>query len=387
MMATRRDYYEILGVKKSASLEEIKKAYRSLALQYHPDRVPEDKKKEAEEKFKEISESYAVLSDSQKRALYDQYGHAGVDQRYSTEDIFRGADFSSIFEDLSGFGFGESIFESIFGDSGFDLFGGGGGGRSRRARRGRDLEFETEINLEEVDTGIEKVLNVPRYELCKKCQGSGEKPGAKKATCSQCRGKGQVTVSSGFFNLTQTCPQCRGAGRIITVFCPECNGQGRTKATRKIHIKIPAGIENGSHLRVRGEGEEGQAGKGDLYVLVHVNQHSVFDRHGQDILCEISIPMTKAILGGEAKVPTLDGNVNMKIPKSTQGGKIFRLAGKGLPSVRSNTRGDQLVKVNIITPENLTRDQANIIEEFAKARGEEVEKVTSFSEKIKKVFK
>lgn len=385
-MTTKRDYYEILGVKKDASLDDIKKAYRSLALQYHPDRVPTDKKKDAEEKFKEISEAYAVLSDSQKRALYDQYGHAGLDQRYSTEDIFRSADFSSIFEDLAGFGFGENIFESIFGDSGFDLFG--GGRSAKRARRGRDLEFETEISLEEVNSGTEKVLNVPRYELCKNCRGSGEKPGSKRNTCSQCRGRGQITVSSGFFHLTQTCPQCRGEGKIVTAPCPECNGQGRTKATHKIHVKIPAGIEHGSHLRVRGEGEEGHAGKGDLYVLVHVRPHSIFDRHGQDILCEVSIPMTKAILGGEAKVPTLDGSVEMKIPKGTQGGKIFRLNGKGLPSVRSgSSRGDQLVRVNVQTPENLNREQVHSIEEFAKLRGEEVDNVSSLGEKIKKVFR
>ncbi len=384
-MTTKRDYYEIIGVKKSASLDEVKKAYRGLALQYHPDRVPEDKKKEAEEKFKEISEAYAVLSDSQKRALYDQYGHSGVDQRYSTEDIFRGADFSSIFEDLTGFGSGDSIFGSIFGDSDFDLFG--GGGRTRRAKRGRDLEFETEISLEEVNSGAEKVLNVPRYELCKKCQGSGEKPGAKKTACSQCKGKGQVVVSSGFFHLSQTCPQCRGAGRIITAFCPDCNGQGRSKVTRKIHIKIPAGIEHGSHLRVRGEGEEGQTGKGDLYVLVLVRQHTTFGRHGQDVLCDVTVPVTKAILGGETKVPTLNGSVKMKIPKGTQSGKIFRLAGKGLPGMRSSSRGDQLARINIEIPTNLTKEQNRIIEDFAKSRGEEIDEASSFSDKIKKVFK
>lgn len=387
-MSTKRDYYEILGVKKSASLDEIKKAYRGLALQYHPDRVPEDKKNESEEKFKEISEAYGVLSDAQKRALYDQYGHAGVDQRYTTEDIFRGADFSSIFEDLAGFGFGGGIFENIFGgEGGFDFFGGrGGGGRGRRARRGRDLEFETEINLEEVNEGVEKVLNVPRHELCEHCQGSGEKPGSKKTTCAQCRGRGQITVSSGFFNLTQTCPQCRGEGRIITAYCPKCNGQGRTKITRKIHVKIPAGIEHGSHLRVRGEGEEGQAGSGDLYVLVLVKPHSTFDRHGQDLLCEVPLPMTIAILGGEVKVPTLDGSVKMKIPAGTQSGKIFRLNGKGLPSVRSNAHGDELVKVMVNTPQNLTKEQARLIEEFAQSRGEEVEKSSSLGEKIRKVF-
>ena len=383
-MTTKRDYYEILGVKKSATLDEIKKAYRSLALQYHPDRVPTDKKKEAEEKFKEISEAYAVLSDSQKRSLYDQYGHSGVDQRYTTEDIFRGADFSSIFEDLAG-GFGGSIFESLFGDSGFDFFG--GGRKSRRPRRGRDLEFETEITLEEVNTGVERVLNVPRYELCATCKGTGEKPGAKKVNCSQCGGRGQVTVSSGFFHLTQTCPKCRGEGRIITAYCPDCSGQGRIKQTRKIHVKIPAGIEHGSHLRIRGEGEGGGGGSGDLYVLVYVKPHSIFDRHKQDILCEISIPMTKAILGGEATVPTLSGSVKMKIPKGTQPGKIFRLSGKGLADVHSGRKGDELVKVNVQTPENLTREELRIIEQFAKSRGEEVDEVSSLADKIKKVFR
>jgi len=383
-MTTKRDYYEILGVKKNASLDDIKKAYRSLALQYHPDRVPPEKKKESEEKFKEISEAYAVLSDSQKRSLYDQYGHSGVDQRYTTEDIFRGADFSSIFEDLAG-GFGGSIFDSIFGDGGFEFLG--GGRRSRRARRGRDLELETEITLEEVNTGVEKVLNVPRYELCGTCKGSGEKPGSKKTTCSQCGGRGQITVSSGFFHMTQTCPKCRGEGRIITAYCPACNGQGRIKQTRKIHVKIPAGIEHGSHLRIRGEGEEGQGGSGDLYVLVYVKRHSIFDRNGQDVLCEVSISMVKAILGGEATVPTLNGSVKMKIPRGTQGGRIFRLAGKGLPSVHSSSKGDELVKVNVQTPENLSKEELRLIEQFAKSRGEEVDKVSSFAEKIKKVFR
>jgi len=383
-MTTKRDYYEILGVKKNASLDDIKKAYRSLALQYHPDRVPPEKKKESEEKFKEISEAYAVLSDSQKRSLYDQYGHSGVDQRYTTEDIFRGADFSSIFEDLAG-GFGGSIFDSIFGDGGFEFLG--GGRRSRRARRGRDLELETEITLEEVNTGVEKVLNVPRYELCGTCKGSGEKPGSKKTTCSQCGGRGQITVSSGFFHMTQTCPKCRGEGRIITAYCPACNGQGRIKQTRKIHVKIPVGIEHGSHLRIRGEGEEGQGGSGDLYVLVYVKRHSIFDRNGQDVLCEVSISMVKAILGGEATVPTLNGSVKMKIPRGTQGGRIFRLAGKGLPSVHSSSKGDELVKVNVQTPENLSKEELRLIEQFAKSRGEEVDKVSSFAEKIKKVFR
>jgi len=384
-MTTQRDYYEILGVKKSATLDEIKKAYRSLALQYHPDRVPTEKKKEAEEKFKEISEAYAVLSDPQKRALYDQYGHAGIDQRYSAEDIFRGADFSSIFEDLAGFGFGESIFGSIFGDLGFDIFG----TRQRTGkatRRGRDLETQVEITLEEAYTGVEKSLEINRYEICAKCQGTGEKPGAKKRICPQCKGQGRLVVSNGFFQMSQTCPQCRGAGRIITEYCPDCNGEGRIKSRRKIQLKIPAGIEHGSHLRLKGEGEGGTSGRGDLYVLVLIKPHPIFERHGQDLLCSVTIPLTLAILGGEIGVPTLDGKVEMKIPKGTQSGKVFRLRNKGLPSIRTSARGDELVRVNVEIPVNLTREQERLIEEFARLRGENVNKNPTFGEKIKKVF-
>ena len=218
-MPTKRDYYEILGVKKSASLDEIKKAYRTLALSHHPDRVPADKKKEAEEKFKEISEAYAVLSDSQKRALYDQYGHAGIDQKYSYEDIFRGADFSSIFEGLSDSGFGGSIFEEIFGDSGFDIFGTGSGRRTSRQRRGRDIQIEVNISMEEAYTGVQKSITVPRYDLCSTCSGSGAKPGTRKTACPACGGRGKQTISQGFFQLTQTCGRCHGEG-IYSLFCP-----------------------------------------------------------------------------------------------------------------------------------------------------------------------
>jgi len=385
MMATKRDYYEILGVKKSASLDEIKKAYREMALRYHPDRVPHEQKKEAEEKFKEISEAYAVLSDSQKRALYDQYGHSGIDQKYAYEDIFKGADFSSVFQDLGDFGFGGGLFDEIFSDLGYDIFG-GRGRQSGRSRRGRDLEITIDITLEEAASGVEKTVTVPRYETCTTCSGSGAKPGTKKVTCSQCRGSGRVVVQSGFFQLTQTCPRCRGEGSIIQTPCSECNGQGRRKVTRKIKVKIPAGVDTGSHLRVRGEGETGTAGHGDLYVIIEVMPHSIFQRHNNDILTETTISLTKAILGGETEVPTLSGKVEMKIPPGTQSGKIFRLRGKGIPDVHGRDIGDELIRVNVEIPTRLNPEQRKAIEEFSRASGEDINK-DSFTEKIKKAFK
>lgn len=385
-MSTKRDYYEILGVKKSASLDEIKKAYRSLALQHHPDRVPHDKKKEAEEKFKEISEAYAVLYDAEKRALYDQYGHSGVDQRYSTEDIFRGADFRSIFEGMADFGFGGSIFEEIFGDLGFDIFG-RGAGRSRRAARGRDLQYEIEISLEDAARGTETSIQFPRYDLCPTCSGSGAKPGAKKTTCSTCRGAGRVVTSNGFFQLAQTCPKCRGEGTIISTPCPSCRGSGRIKDTRKLTIKIPAGVDTGSHLRLRGEGEAGPGGKGDLYVLIHVQPHSIFERRGNDILYTTTIFLAKAVLGGEVEIPTLEGKVKMKIPSGTQSGKVFRIKNKGIPDLHSLERGDELVKIEVEIPKSLSAEERHLIEQFARLRGEAVGESSSFSEKIKKVFR
>jgi molecular chaperone DnaJ len=384
-MATKRDYYEILGVKKNASLDEIKKAYRELALRYHPDRVPHEQKKEAEEKFKEISEAYAVLSDSQKRALYDQYGHAGIDQRYAYEDIFKGADFSSVFQDLGDFGLGGGLFEDIFQDLGFDLFG----TRTRqgtRSRRGRDLEMATDISLEEAASGTEKTITLPRYEVCPTCSGSGAKPGTKRATCPQCRGSGQTVVSSGFFQLRQTCPRCHGEGSIIQAPCPDCRGEGRTKVTRKIKVKIPAGVDTGSNLRMRGEGEAGTAGRGDLYVVIEVKPHPVFQRHHNDIVTEITVSLIKAILGSEVEVPTLNGNVQMKIPAGTQSGKIFRLKGKGIPDLHGRGIGDELVRVNVEIPTHLTSQQRQLIEEFARLSGEEINK-GSFGDRLKKAFK
>jgi len=390
-MTTKRDYYEILGVGKGAAIDEIKKAYRTLALKFHPDRVPPEQKKDAEEKFKEISEAYAVLSDPQKRKLYDQYGHAGIDQKYAYEDIFKGADFSSVFQDVGGTGGFGGIFEDLFEDLGFDIFGGalGGGGRQRAGRgrsRGRDLEIAVSITLEEAASGVEKTITVPRYETCPTCSGSGAKPGTKKVSCTQCKGSGRVVVSSGFFQLAQTCPRCRGEGSIIQALCPDCHGEGKTRVTRNIKVKIPAGVDSGSNLRVRGEGESGTVSRGDLYVVIEVHPHSVFQRHDNDLLTEIKISLSKAILGAEVSVPTLNGKVDMKIPPGTQSGRIFRLKGKGIPDVHGRGIGDELVMVIVEIPGRLSAEQRRLIEEFARLSGEEVSK-ESFTDKIKKTFK
>ncbi|PIQ88330.1 MAG: molecular chaperone DnaJ [Candidatus Omnitrophica bacterium CG11_big_fil_rev_8_21_14_0_20_42_13] len=380
-MSAKRDYYEILGINKTANADEIKKAYRKLALRYHPDRVASEKKKEAEEEFKEVSEAYAVLSDEKKRALYDQYGHAGIDQKYSAEDIFRGADFSSIFggADL------ESVFGNIFGDFGFDIFG--ASSRGRTSGRGRDLQLQLDISLEEAAFGATKSITVPRYESCAVCAGSGAKPGTKRKTCSQCKGQGQILVSGGFFRMSQTCPKCRGEGTIITSFCPECNGQGRVKKKRSLEVKIPAGVETGSHLRLKGEGEQGRSVKGDLYIIINVSGHDKFVRQGNDIICEVAISMPKAVLGAEIEVPTLDGRVSMKIPPGTQPGKIFRLRGKGVVDLHSYAKGDQLVKIQVEIPVSLNSEQKKLMEEFARITGEDAASGTSFTEKIKKAFK
>lgn len=384
-MSTKRDYYEILGVQKSASLDEIKKAYRELALRYHPDRVPAEQKKEAEEKFKEISEAYAVLSDSSKRALYDQYGHSGIDQKYAYEDIFRGADFSSVFRDMGDFGLGGGLFEEVFGDLGFEIFGGRSGRSGTRQRRGRDLQVAVDISLEETATGVEKMITLPRYDACATCGGSGAKPGTKKSTCPQCKGAGRTVVSNGFFQLAQTCSRCGGEGTVIQSPCPECRGEGKVRQTHKIKVKIPAGVDTGSHLRVRGEGEAGPAGKGDLYVIIELKPHEFFSRHGNDVAAEITVTLPKAILGAEVEVPTLDGKVSMKIPPGTQSGRVFRLKGKGIPELHSRQPGDELVRVNVEIPTRLTTEQRRLIEEFARLGGEESGR-ESFAEKIKRTF-
>lgn len=373
----KKDYYEILGVPKDATLQQIKKKYRSLALKYHPDRVEESEKSKAEEKFKEISEAYGVLSDTKKRQMYDQYGHAGIDQNYTSEDIFGGADFSSIFE---GGGMGD-IFSQFFG-------GGGGGGRQQRPQRGRDIQYEIDITLDEAYKGIAKKIKVPRDEHCEDCKGTGAKDGTKLKTCDSCGGQGQVMMSSGFFRIQQPCPHCQGQGRTILEYCPKCNGKGKQRITRSIDVNIPAGVDNSSRLRVRNEGEIGKGGPGDLYLYIHVVAHETFKRNGNDIHVELPVSFIKAALGGEISVPTLAGKVTMKVPEGTQSGKVFRLKEKGMPDLRSGHHGDQYVTIMIQVPKKLSADQRRLLEELADVSGEKsVKKDESLTEKIKKVFK
>jgi len=359
MPVTKRDYYEILGVAKNASVEDIKRAYRQLALKYHPDRVSADQKKASEEKFKEVSEAYAVLTDEQKRRVYDQYGHAGFDQRYSTEEIFRGADFSSIFEDL---GFGGSIFEDLFG--GFDLFGGRGG---RRGGRGADLELEVSLAFEEAARGVAKTVTVPRRELCMDCRGEG----GERTTCSGCQGAGQIRQSAGFMVLSRPCPRCAGQGSVLKKACHACRGEGRIPVERKIEIKVPAGVESGMRLRLSGEGEGGKRGHGDLYVHLSVKPHPLFHRDGADLLLDYPVHIAQAALGAAVEVPTLNGHVTMKVPAGTQSGTVFRVRGKGLPDVHDGRAGDLLVRVTVETPTHLSAAQRRLLEELGHTLGEE----------------
>lgn len=376
-MSTTKDYYEILGVKKDASVAEIKKAYRSLALRHHPDRVEESKKKEAEEKFKEITEAYGVLSDPKKKQLYDQYGHSGIDQNFTQEDIFRNADFSSIFGDGGGM---EDILSQLFGGSS------GGRGRSRQPRRGRDLQMELQVTLEEAYAGVHKKFEVPRDEHCKACNGSGAKDPSKVKTCKICGGQGQVMISSGFFRMAQTCPECRGQGKTITEYCPKCNGKGQIRIRRSLDVTVPAGVYTGAQLRLRGEGESGPAGSGDLYLVINVLPHARFRRQEADIYVESDVSFVKAALGGEITVETLGGPVAMSVPAATRSGQTFRLKDKGLPDLGHGGHGDQYVKVMIQVPNKLTDEQRKLLEDFARSTGEEV-KSGGLKEKIKKVFK
>ncbi|MBI3601300.1 MAG: molecular chaperone DnaJ [Candidatus Omnitrophica bacterium] len=376
----KKDYYEILGVAKSAGLADIKKAYRSLALKYHPDRVPENEKKQAGEKFKEISEAYGVLSDPQKRQMYDQHGHQGIDQNYTAEDIFRGADFSSIFE---GAGLGD-ILGRMFGAE-FDIFGTGGRSSGGRRSRGRDIQYEVELTLEEAFAGVKKEIRVPRHEFCKECDGTGAKGGTALKTCPQCRGQGQVMMSSGFFRMAQTCGHCRGAGKIITEHCPPCSGQGLKRVVRNIEVNIPPGVDNDSQLRVRGEGEVGQGGSGDLYLYIKVTEHDIYKRQNQDLYMDVPVSFTRAALGGEVSVKTLKETVEMKIPAGTQGGKMFRLRAQGMPGVHGEAQGDLYARVMIEVPTYLNSRQKELLEEFAKELGENPK--GTFKERLKKAFK
>ena len=361
----KRDYYEVLGLSKNASKDELKDAYRKLALQYHPDR---NKSAGAEEHFKEISEAYAVLSDDEKRLQYDQFGHAGIGQRYSTEDIYRGADFGEVFRDL---GFGFSGFESIF-----ERFFGGFGPRVEAAARGADLRYDLSLTLEEVFSGLTKEIEIPRTQRCPVCRGSGAQPGTNPRSCPVCRGAGQVQhiQSSGFARVVriETCSKCRGRGEIVEHPCRNCRGSGLAEVKRRISLKIPAGVDEGFNLRLRGEGDSGpnDSSPGNLYVVVHVKPHPLFQRDGSDVLCEVPTSFTQAALGSEIQVPTLESRAELKIPPGTQSGTIFRMKGKGLPKLNSYGRGDELVRVNVRTPTNLSRKQKQLLEEFAREGGE-----------------
>jgi len=361
----KRDYYEILGLKKGASKDEIKDAYRKLALLWHPDRVAPEKKKEAEEKFKEISEAYAVLSDDTKRQQYDQFGHSGIDSRYTTDDIFRNADFSEIFEN---FGVGDMFGDSVFGD----IFG----ARKRGGYRlkGQDLEYHLRISLREAASGKEMPVTISHHELCPTCRGDGIKPGTKKKTCTQCRGSGEVRYAQGFFSISQPCPRCRGTGEIVEFPCAECRGEGRVRKPRKLTVKIPPGVSTGSVLRLKGEGEAGLKGgmSGDLFVVIEVAADPVFRREADDIYCDITVTFAQAALGSEVSVPTLDGDVKMKIPPGTQNGRLFRLKGKGITRLQYNGRGDEYARVSVAVPASLSSKERELLAEFARLRGEKL---------------
>jgi molecular chaperone DnaJ len=367
---SKRDYYEVLGVGKEADQKEIKSAYRKLALKYHPDR---SKEPEAEDKFKEISEAYAVLSDLDKRKQYDQFGHAGIDGRYSQEDIFRGVDFEDIFR---GFGFGGG--GGFGGGSIFDLIFGGRGGR-RGPSRGRDLRYDLDMTLEEVATGLETSIEVPRMETCPACNGTGAKPGTSPQNCDQCGGTGQATrvqnTPFGQMMTSSTCQKCGGRGQIVSDPCSECRGSGRVRKTRTISVKIPAGVETGQHLRLGGQGEASPdpgGETGDLYVFVNVRPHPLFKRADDDLLYESPLSITQAALGTDLEVPTLDGKkARIKVPAGTQSGSVFRLKGKGIPRLHGfGGTGDMHVRVNVKTPTNLSGRQRELIEELAAEFGE-----------------
>ncbi|MHB8605674.1 MAG: molecular chaperone DnaJ [Thermoplasmatota archaeon] len=362
-MPSKRDYYEILGVAKSASPEEIKKAYRQLALKFHPDR---NKEPGAEDKFKEVSEAYAALSDAEKRRVYDQFGHAGFDQRYSEEDIFRGADFGDMGVDL------DRIFSMFFGGGGSPF--GGGGGASRR--RGRDLRFDLTLTLEDAAAGGERTFRLPRAEGCEACGGTGAHEGRAFHACKECGGQGQVRrVTRTPFGMMQnigTCPECRGAGRIVEKTCANCRGQGRVRVERSVTIRIPAGVPDAGNLRVRGEGEQEDGGPGDLYVVVHVAPHDTFERDGDDLHVAVPLTFSQVALGDDVEVPLLGGGrERLKIPAGTQPGETFKLRAKGMPELGSARRGDLIVHARVYTPPKLSGDEREIFERLAKLEGQE----------------
>ncbi len=371
----KRDYYEILGTEREASEEEIKKAYRKQAVKYHPDKNPGDKT--AEERFKELGEAYEVLSDPQKRAAYDQYGHAAFDRRAGG---FGPSGFHDPFE----------VFREVFGGGGiFGDFFGGGGQDSTQPQRGDDLRYDMEISFEDAAHGCEKEIPITKHEKCDVCDGSGAEPGSHIKTCQTCGGRGQVVTSRGIFSIAQTCPHCQGAGRVIDKPCKVCRGGGRRERTSKIKLRIPAGVDTGSRLRSTGNGEAGlrRGPPGDLYVVIHVRPHEIFQRDGDDLLCEMPISFVQAVLGAEIEVPTLDGKASIKVPPGTQPGTMFRLKGKGVKSVHGYGHGDLHVRVNVEVPTHLTAAQKAKLEEFAElCSGKESPLSQSFFEKAKNLF-
>lgn len=371
-MAAKKDYYEVLGVNRDASEEDIKKAYRKLAMKYHPDRNPDNPK--AEESFKEGKEAYEILSDEQKRAAYDQYGHAGVDPNAGP----------------GGQGFGN--FSDAFGDIFGDIFGGARGGQRSNVYRGADLRYNMEITLEEAARGTESKIRIPVMAECETCHGTGAKPGTSPVTCSTCQGHGQVRMQQGFFSVQQTCPKCHGTGKMVKDPCGTCHGSGRVKQHKTLSVKIPAGVDEGDRIRLTGEGEAGVNGgpPGDLYVVIHLKQHNIFQRDGANLHCEMPISFTTAALGGEIEIPTLDGHAKMKVPAETQTGATFRLRGKGIRPLRGNENGDLLCHVVVETPVRLTEKQKELLRELEETTQADSEKhnpkAKSWLDKVKDLF-
>lgn len=375
---SKKDFYDVLGVAKDASDRDIKKAFRRMAMKYHPDRNPDDKS--AEDAFKEVNEAYEILSDKQKKAAYDQYGHAGIDQNGMGGQ--------------GGFGGGAGGFGDIFGDVFGDIFGqqGHGGGRRSHVQRGADLRYTMDLSLEEAVKGCEKTITVPTLVPCEVCDGSGAKPGTSAKTCGTCGGIGQVRMQQGFFSVQQTCPSCHGEGQVVSDPCTSCHGQGRKQQTKKLSVKIPAGVDTGDRIRLSGEGEAGSHGgpSGDLFVQVNVRDHAIFERDGKHLYCEVPISFIDAALGGELEVPTLESRVKLKIPAETQTGKLFRLRGKGIKPVRGGAVGDLLVRVVVETPVNLSGKQKELLREFESAMDERQKhhgpKKHGFFDSVKKFF-
>ena len=374
MATKKRDYYEVLGVERNVSEEEVKRAYRKLAVKFHPDKNPEDP--HAEDKFKEIGEAYDVLMDPDKRAAYDRLGHAAF-----TQGAARGG-FHDPFD----------IFREVFAGAGggiFETFFGGVGGRGEDRQRGSDLRYDMQIKLEEAAFGVEKEIEIQKLDTCDKCQGSGAEPGSRTINCPACGGRGQVISSRGFFQVSQTCPRCRGAGQIIEKPCRQCHGEGRLEKMSRIMLKIPAGIADGSRLRSSRNGEAGTRGgpHGDLYVVIHIKEHKIFQREDDNLYCEVPIPFSSAALGGEVDVPTLEGKAHLKVPAGTQSGQIFKLRGKGIVNVNGRERGDLLARLIVEVPTRLNAEQRQKLEEFADLCGEENAPMRkSFFERTKEFF-